>query len=386
MWAQRYRAWLRGETAQPLRPLLEWLGRCPLLLVLQALPVVIVWGGFSALGLPGLFFHDVPRVTFVAAFMAAMLLGQLCFIGYLLDADEPWALAARPGKPGGVSPSIRWYLFRTGTYPAWLLALSLPSLIDRHFVFLFGVLAAVGVMVLLTHGAEWLQQRYTANRQRHRWVRRIEVTFFRRRPTHLVALHVLQAWLLGLFALGYVVVAAYVAWRGRQGWVSPAVVICVAVGMLGAVYGAIRFFFPQRHMGALIAVAVGVVFGGRGCADASVYEELSLEEPPAYAGASLVTPAEAGLLDDEAVLAAWLEGMRQRPPPGAAWRLEGTTELVGGAGPARCSPGPKPRLALVATSGGGIRAAAWTAHVLSRLEGGVAGFHRYVRLMTGASG
>jgi hypothetical protein len=40
----------------------------------------------------------------------------------------------------------------------------------------------------------------------------------------------------------------------------------------------------------------------------------------------------------------------------------------------------------VATSGGGIRAAAWTAHVLSRLEGGVAGFHRYVRLITGASG
>ena len=155
---ERFRSWWRGETAQPLRPLVEWLGRYPLLLVLQALPVCIVWGGFEALGLPSLFFHDVPRVTFVAAFMAAMLLGQLCFIGYLLDADERWALAPRRGKPGGVPPTIRWYFFRTGTYPAWLGVLSIPCLIDRHFAFLFGILAAVGVTLLFTRGAEWLQR------------------------------------------------------------------------------------------------------------------------------------------------------------------------------------------------------------------------------------
>ncbi|HEY0094288.1 MAG TPA: patatin-like phospholipase family protein, partial [Archangium sp.] len=382
------RPWWRGETRQPLRPLLEWLGRYPLLLVLQALPVLMVWGVFDSMGLSNLFLHDVPRVTFVAAFMAAMLLGQLSFIGYLLDADEEWALAPRRGKPGGVPPTIRWYLFRTGTYPLLLGVLSLPSLINRHFAFFFGVLAAVGMMLLLTRGAEWLQDWYQVDRRRHPWLRRIEVTLFRKRSTNVVVLHVLQAGLLWLFVLGYLLVAAHVAFTGNQGWVSPAVVICVAIGLCGALYGAVRFFFPERHMGALAVSGVLVVFAGRGCADVSFYDELSLPQPPAYAGTSLASPQEAGLLGDREVLDAWLARMRAEPPPGVVWPLEGDTQLAGGPAAMRCAPGPKPRLALVATSGGGIRAAAWTAHVLSRLEGpeGVPGFHRYVRLVTGASG
>jgi hypothetical protein len=388
MWWEWVRSWWRGETAQPLRPLVEWLGRCPLLLVFQLVPVCIVWGAFEEMGLPRLFLHDVPRVTFVAGFMAAMLLGQLCFIGYLLDSDEPWALAPRRGKPGGVPPTVRWYLFGTGIYPAWLVGLSLPSLIDRHFAFLFGVLAAVGAMLLLTRGAEALQHWYESDRRRHRWLRLIEVTFFRKRPTHLVVLHALQAGLLGLFALGYLLVAAHVAFTGDHGWVSPAVVICVAVGLCGAVYGAMHFFFPHRHLGALVLSGTLVVFVGRGCADLSLYDELSLPQPPAYAGTSLASPEDAGLLGDGETLNAWLARMRAEPPPGVVWPTEGETQPASGQAAPRCAPGPRPRLALVATSGGGIRAAAWTAHVLSRLGGpeGVPGFHRYVRLVTGASG
>jgi hypothetical protein len=65
---ERVRSWWRGETVQPLRPLLEWLGRGPVLPVLQALPVCIVWGAGSELGLPSLFLNDVPpmqRASFV---------------------------------------------------------------------------------------------------------------------------------------------------------------------------------------------------------------------------------------------------------------------------------------------------------------------------------
>jgi hypothetical protein len=382
------RSWWRGETVQPLRPLLEWLGRSPVLPVLQALPVCIVWGAFSELGLPSLFLNDVPRVTFIAAFMAAMLLGQLCFIGYLLDADEPWALAPRRGKPGGVPPTIRWYLFRTGVYPAWLVALSVPCFIDRHFAFLFGVLAALGAMLLLTRGAERLQHWYESDRQRHPWLRRIEVTLFRRHSTNVVVLHVLQAGLLVFFLVGYLLVAAHVALTGYRGWVSPAVVICVAIGLCGALYGAVHFFFPVRHSGALILAGVLGVFAGRGCSDLSFYDELSQPTPPAYAGTSLASPRDAGLLGDDEVLNAWLARMRAEPPAGVAWPTQGETQPASAQAVPRCEPGPKPRLALVATSGGGIRAAVWTAHVLSALggEGGVPGFHRYVRLVTGASG
>jgi hypothetical protein len=287
-----------------------------------------------------------------------------------------------------VPPTLRWYLFRTGTYPLLLGVLSVPCLTRRHFAFLFGELAALAVVLLLTRGTESLRRWSEADWRRHRWLRRIGATLFRQRSTHLLVLHVLQAWLLVLFGLGYLIVAAHVALTGVHNWVSPAVVICVAVGLSGAVYGAVRFFFPTRHMGTfLLAGALGV-FAGRGCADGSSYDELALPQTPEYMGTSLGPAREAGLLGDEEVLQAWLWRMRAAPPPGASWLSPGDTPLAPEGTARACAPGPKPRMALVATSGGGIRAAAWTAHVLSKLQGpeGVPGFHRYVRLVTGASG
>jgi hypothetical protein len=389
MASQWLQSWWRGETSQPLRPLLEWLGRYPLLLVFVLVPVCIVWGGFEAMGLPSLFLNDVPRVAINAGFVSALLLAELCFVGYLLDADERWAMAPRPGKAGGVPPSVPWYFFGTGTYPVWLLVLSVPAFVSRHFYFLFGVAAGLAVILFLTRGAEWLQRNYATNRKRYPFIRRFEFFFFRRRQTHLAALHMMQGVLLGLFVAAYLLVALYVKVFDGHGWVSPAIVICVAVGMVAALYGALRFFFPSHHMGALLLGALLFVFVGRGVADVSLYDELSLPQPPAYTSKSLVPVEETKLLGDKAVLRAWLEGMRERPPAGVAWPQEGGLQLVSGHLSAQCEPGPKPRLALVSTSGGGIRAAAWTAHVLSKLESresGVPDFHRYVRLITGASG
>ncbi|WP_434384380.1 patatin-like phospholipase family protein [Melittangium boletus] len=362
------------------------MSRSPLLIVLQLLVLCLVWGTFDVLGLSSLFFHDVPRVTFVAGFMAAMVLGQLCFVGYLLDADESWALAARGVKRAGQPPTLGWYLFRTGIYPVLLAVLSVPGFTRRHFAFLFGILAALGTMVLITRGTEALQRWSTTGWSSHRRLRRIRALLFRRRPTHIVVLHVLQAWLLGLFVAGYLVVALTVAITGYPGWVSPAVVICVAVGLVGASYGALRFFFAERYLGSVLLVGTAVLFFGRACADISVYDELTQPHPPAYAVSSLKPSADAGLLGDAAVLDAWLAGMWEAPPAGAPWRAPDEAPPTG---EARCGGGEaRPRLALVATSGGGIRAAAWTAHVLARLQGpeGVPDFHRYVRLVTGASG
>jgi hypothetical protein len=55
----------------------------------------------------------------------------------------------------------------------------------------------------------------------------------------------------------------------------------------------------------------------------------------------------------------------------------------------RGSPGGKPKLVVVCTSGGAIRAAYWTATVLDRLDaeiGAQGEFHKHVRVITGASG
>ena len=377
--------WWRGKTAQPLRPVLEWLTRNPWLLGLQGLLVCMVWGAFDMLGLSSLFFHDVPRVTFVAGFISAMLLGQLCFVGYLLDADEKWALAGRPGKRAGEPPALSWYLFRTGTYPLLLVLLCVPAFNRRHFAFFFGAVLAVGTMLLIARGTARLQRWSVEHGHEHHRLRRLRVMLFRHRSTRVFALHVLQAWLLLLFVAGYLLVAVHVAFTGYRGWVSPAVVICVAMGLVGALFGAVRFFFPERYTGTLLLLGVWVVFVGRGCADGSVYDELTRSPMPAYAGASLGPAQEAGLLDDAASLDAWLAGMWTAPPPGALWFAPGE---VAPTPERRCDTPARPRIALVATSGGGIRAAAWTAHVLATLQGpeGVPGFHRYVRLVTGASG
>ena len=70
----------------------------------------------------------------------------------------------------------------------------------------------------------------------------------------------------------------------------------------------------------------------------------------------------AGLIDDRAALAAW--------------------HAAQGGG----RPGGKPRLAVVAVSGGGIAAAVWTARSLKALEGKCDRFPAAVRVVTGASG
>src|SRR5262249_10173807 len=58
----------------------------------------------------------------------------------------------------------------------------------------------------------------------------------------------------------------------------------------------------------------------------------------------------------------------------------------------RASAGPRggstarPRLVVVSTSGGAIRSATWTTRVFVQLDREIPGFHRHVRLVTGASG
>ena len=74
-------------------------------------------------------------------------------------------------------------------------------------------------------------------------------------------------------------------------------------------------------------------------------------------------PAPEGAVDDRGSLEAWREAVAG-PGPGA----------------------PRPVMVVVATSGGGIAAAYWTARCLARVEAEVPDFPRRVRVVTGASG
>ncbi|WP_224242741.1 patatin-like phospholipase family protein [Hyalangium gracile] len=373
-----YRLWSRGRTVQPLRPILEWLGRYPLLLLFTALPLLCVWGQFEAMGLPRLFLAEDAKTSFYAGFFTALLLAEVCFIGYLLDSDERWAIARRGSKPWGTSPSVTWYFFGTLTYPLGVALLVIPPLRTERYAFAAGVFVAIGIpLVCLLLVAETLRRRYLAGRQRWRWLQSSVGLLTRHYPTRIPVLHLLQLGFAALYVLSYFGLA-WLASREQATWATPAVVICALLGILTAIYGAVHFFFPIHTPGALLAAAAALLLVARVGSDEAVYWQLLQEAPPpAYADSSLATAAEARLLSDDDTLSAWLKQMREAPPG----PLGPPTE----AGVTKCAPGPRPRLALLATSGGGIRAALWTARTLEELEN-IDGFSRYVRLVSGASG
>jgi hypothetical protein len=397
-WCQR---WHQGHTAQPLRPLLEWLKRYPLLLVFTALPLACVWGAFGALGVPSLFLTDSAGETFLAGLVTALLLGGLCFVGYLLDADEAWALAPRGKKPEGIAPSLGWYFFSTLTYPALLLVLGLPALrADNRGFFLAGILVAVIIVLLLILFAEVRQERDSKGSMRAPFSEGLQLLRKKaqppapapswglpmlkrlmgdRRSSHVATLHLLQARLLLLLIGGYLLISLYVSIWGAAARVPPAVVICTGLGILAAGYGAVRFYGRQSSPGVLILLFAVFLWGADAFLDEDIYSELGDGSPREYASGHLTDGQLAGLLEEEATRQAWLARMRTRMPP-----MEGPAPAE--SPKALCPAGPRPRLALIATSGGGIRAAAWTAQVLQELDRQIDGFARHVRLVSGASG
>ncbi len=81
------------------------------------------------------------------------------------------------------------------------------------------------------------------------------------------------------------------------------------------------------------------------------------------------------LLDDHEVLANWSDGQQS-----VLFEKSAGDKLKD------VGPPPKPKLAIVTVSGGGIRSAVWTATVLSRLEKHLRDLPYQTRLITGASG
>jgi hypothetical protein len=326
------------------RPILEWAARYPLLAVVLALPLWVVWGGGEDLGLPSLF-HD-----FWAGLALTMLLGEICFIGYLLDADEPWA--AQKGE----APSVSWYFWSTFTFPILLALGTLPALLAGRWRFVSGAAVAVGATLALNRLARSVQEYRVRHPPglldrlgeatdrlgaREQWPWRLGV----KRPR----LHALQLIAFGMALIGYggtVVAVATGAWDA-----PPAMIACLICGLGAQLYGLAHFVFPYRHFGAVTAALLfGAflwnTFGGR----------------PSYGGLPGPGGPDARLSDAQAM---------------DAWRSRWS---------GACGEGPQPRLAVIATSGGGIRAASWTAEILQRMERAYPHFRRHVRLVTGASG
>lgn len=364
-----------------MRPLFEMGVRYPLLGLILVLVIAVDWGAGMALGLPTLFLGEGAGRQLLAGTSQALLLAELCFIGFLLDADEPWPYRGDDG-----TPTVRWYFLETVTLPLLALLVVLPILLghrwvtpglyprgprdpwsERPWVFMVAFLATLVLLVVALHLG-------TAARRR-KGPRTSPLTGFivARRDTAIPRLHALQAALLLVLVLLWGALAFCATYPGLQGFIAPGIVLCIALAVVAAVYGGVHFYFPRRHFGVLVLLVLLVV-GIRIALSSSGSFDLgpATDEPPRYSNEHLASAADARLVDDDEAL--------------ASWHAAGSSATCGAvaAETTLCS-GDRIPLIVVASSGGGIRAAAWTAAVLAKLDG-IPGFRRHTRIMTGASG
>ncbi len=155
-------------------------------------------------------------------------------------------------------------------------------------------------------------------------------------------------------------------------FVSPALVICVLLALMTTAYGFIVFHFPLRHFGVVFLLVAGYFGVASYVSKQYQFAGLDYGRPTVLAQVD-VGPEQSGLLpndrqdDDDGVLNRWRGQFSQH------W-------------PGQFPPNQKPVLVVVATKGGGARAAAWTTAVLARLEEDLPRLPYHVRLISGASG
>lgn len=152
-------------------------------------------------------------------------------------------------------------------------------------------------------------------------------------------------------------------------WVSPAFAICAALGILAMIYSLIAL---QRRVWQLpMVLALMVYFGFANhdpfknrfenlCYDARRLVPLRERVDAAYFNGKFSTASDPELVADRLARDHWYEATK--------------------------SGDAKPKLVLVAVSGGAARSAYWTATVLERLEAEIPGFGQHVRIISGASG
>src|SRR5262249_15528058 len=148
-------------------------------------------------------------------------------------------------------------------------------------------------------------------------------------------------------------------------WITPALAFCIMLGLVADVYGFISFHFPQAVYPVIALVLLAGMLASL-AADKHRLPELdySTKQPLDTASYEERRKQACGLLKAD-VLDQWLAYYRK-------YQAASSTE--------------KPKLVVVAASGGGIRSAFWTAVVLNEMERLYPGFFYHVRLITGASG
>ncbi|MCS7020468.1 MAG: patatin-like phospholipase family protein [Gemmataceae bacterium] len=391
---------------------LMWLFRYPIFPLQIVLMLLASWGVLGAdLGVERLFWSEDAAVQLGCGAAVGMLFGVVLFVWYLLDRPvRAVAWAAQPGRPTlfhSSDPAIR----AVGAYLFWAMPLLLLLVVagkvvmacqgqsnghwhelhqhfsSRHYL-VFGILGYAGAV-----GLGWVL--YVIDEKLGLRAMIVRSPLFRRFgglgsgrvPSTDMSLHAASAYLV---LVGSVLLAAAlgaVVWLNelRPGAVitSPVLLICLVLILLSLLYG---FWSFHIHLGALTLVVVLIGL--------CVWNSASLFPEVAY---KLQIPGLEEYYPTQQRVA--LDQVQNGWSPGASDRLrrpllqnEVILEAMLRRWQQHHGVGSKPKIVLIAVSGGGVRSATWTAHVLEGLEQRLpptdtqAGIRDHIRLITGASG
>ncbi len=330
-----------------LRPLSEWVTRYPFLLLIASVLVAVLFGVGLDLGLPYLFWHDDWRIQLLSGFAVASLLNELCFVGYLLDSDENWI------KDSNEKPrSLNWYYVRTFLI---LGCIALSSFFFNtegfnpplRFFFVFGMVFG---MIFFWLSVNWLST-HVPPLPGLNWIsRRKELDS---KDPQIVGLHRLSGLYFYFYTLMFLLLSVCFA---DSRLLSPAVGVCMLLGLVARSYGFILFYFERHYPGILLAAGILLLLFSLIPAKNHQFDGLSLESRIRLPDTPEQIANQGNLLDNEATLKQWSENFKNK------------------------------KLVVVALSGGGIRAATWAVSVLTKLEEKIPEFPKHVRIINGASG
>jgi hypothetical protein len=390
---ERVLAWLLAYPLFPLQIVLFW---------------AISWLGFgSGLGLPDLLWDDSWLWTFLNGLAVALLFSNILVVRYLLDqragaAPPPtWPWGTRGARPSlfcrpGTDPEVR----ELGTFLLvwWVPALAIfygckwfsPERSEfQHAAMVLGLVAGGFVLVAFVRTAEWWVERQTGAAAAGAAatsgaavgspiVDEATACAPPPAPPHLDILARV------LFAVPAAILFGVLLPANLFGAIwHPVWVICLMLGVFNSLYGVVVFRFANlQYIIAILCVLVGIVCNTQN-PDKMSFPNLDRST----LGLAPNTDVDLDALDSPA-----------NTEKVKALGLISTPELLsnfhtrweqhcGGTTP---DPARKPKLVIVACSGGGIRAAVWTAVVLEGLEEHPdlkpVGFRNHIRLITGASG
>ena len=356
-----------------------------------ALIFALGWGAFArGLGAFDLIYADSRRVRFVNGLIIGLMFGDMLFVQYLAnEGNIPWPVAESPGlfpvatgaEPAGEALALRragnsllvtWLPVLAAFYlpGARLARRSAPDCGEARAPALgLGLMAAPLLASVLVLVAWAYAETVGLPPQWRAWYGQtpgaragvIDPGDF---PLHLLGAAGLLVPLAGLSLFGLL------AFLGRVA--CPVWVIAMLIWLANAVYGLILFHFTGlQYVLIFLAALLAYVANARHSyklslpnlkpeTEAARYRTIDfahLGTPPSYA-------RKAPLIKGEELLEAFRDRFQRKHDTNAL-----------------------PKLVVVATSGGGIRAAVWTAAILEGLEARIGPrFAESVRLIAGASG